>query len=85
MKLGRTARFYATHPKSRDKKKKYDTKYHSTPARKKYRAELNKARRKRKLKGDERDLSHTSSGSLVLENKSINRSRQGANNKSTLK
>ncbi len=85
MKLGRTARFYATHPKSRDKKKKYDTKYHSTPARKKYRAELNKARRKRKLKGDDRDLSHKKDGSVVLESKKRNRARQGANHKSTLK
>lgn len=85
MKLGRTARFYATHPKSREKKKKYDTKYHSTPARKKYRAELNKARRKRKLRGDERDLSHTSSGSLVLESRKRNRARNGSGNSSTKK
>ena len=39
----RTAKFYAKNKKSRDKKKAYDKKYHSSTERKKYRASLNKA------------------------------------------
>lgn len=36
----RTARFYQTHPEARQKKDEYNKEYHSTPARKKYRAVL---------------------------------------------
>jgi hypothetical protein len=36
--------YYDRNPQSKAKKKKYDTSYHSTPARKKYRAKLNAAR-----------------------------------------
>ena len=83
--LSKSAIFYRNNKESRDKKKAYDTEYHSTDKRKKYRAKLNRERRRRHLKGDGRDLSHTTSGKLVLENKSSNRARQGSDNKSTLK
>ncbi len=83
--LSKSARYYRNNPEARAKKKEYDTKYHSTTKRKKYRAALNKARKKRRLKGDPRDLSHTKDGRLVLENRSVNRARQGANRKSTKK
>jgi len=85
MALSRTARFYRKNKESRDKKKTYDTEYHATSERKKYRARLNRIRRKRGLKGDNRDLSHTKDGRLVLESRKRNRARQGSNNKSTLK
>jgi len=85
MKLGRTARFYRKNKASRDKKKAYDTKYHSTPNRKKYRAYLNKIRRQRKLKGNPNDLSHKKDGGVVLESRKRNRARNGSGNKSTLK
>ena len=82
----KSARYYASNPKARAKKKKYDTKYHSTPSRKKYRSELNTARRKRKIYGKGGgDLSHTKSGKLVRESSSKNRARNGANGKSTKK
>lgn len=82
----RSARYYASNPKAKAKKKKYDTKYHSTPERKKYRAELNAARKKRGIAGKGGgDLSHTKSGKLVRESASKNRARQGANGKSTKK
>ncbi len=82
----RTAKFYASNPKARAKKKKYDTKYHSTEERKKYRSELNAARKKRKIYGKGGgDLSHTKGGGLVRESASKNRARQGANKKSTKK
>jgi len=85
MALSKSAKFYRSNAKSRKKKQDYDTAYHKTPARKKYRAKLNRERRRRKLKGDSRDLSHKKDGSLVLESRKKNRARQGANNKSTKK
>lgn len=82
----RTAKYYASNPKARAKKKKYDTKYHSSAERKKYRAELNAARKKRGIAGKGGgDLSHTRSGKLVRESPSRNRARQGANGRSTKK
>lgn len=58
---GKTAKFYASNPEAKAKKKKYDTKYHSTDERKKYRAFLNKMRRKagRYGNGDGMDYDHT--------------------------
>ena len=82
----RTAKYYASNPKARAKKASYDTKYHSTPSRKKYRSELNTARKKRKIYGKGGpDMSHTKSGKLVRESASKNRARQGANGRSTKK
>jgi len=51
--------------------------YQSSPARKRYRAELNKANRKAKTygNGDNMDMSHTKSGKLVKELQSKNRAR----------
>ena len=73
----RTAKFYAKNKKSRDKKKAYDTKYHSSTERRKYRASLNKANKKSKLskKGDKKDMSHTRGGNLILEAQKRNRAR----------
>jgi hypothetical protein len=58
---GKTAKFYASNPEAKAKKKKYDTKYHSTEERKKYRAFLNKMRRKagKYGNGDGMDYDHT--------------------------
>jgi len=82
----KSARYYASNPRARAKKKKYDTAYHSTPERRKYRSELGKARRKRGIAGKGGgDLSHTKSGKLVRESASKNRARNGANGKSTKK
>lgn len=66
---------------ARKKKAAYDTKYHSTPERRKYRARLSKERRARGIDGrGGGDLSHTSSGGLVRENPSTNRARNGHGN-----
>ena len=82
----KSARYYASNPKARAKKKKYDTKYHSSAERRKYRSELNAARRKRKIYGKGGgDMSHTKKGTLVRESASKNRARNGANGKSTKK
>ena len=78
----KTAKFYAQNPKSRDKKKKYDTDYHKSKSRKKYRAKLNKWNKNNSnsKKGDGKDASHTQTGSLVLEllrrNRARNRSKK---------
>jgi hypothetical protein len=63
--------------------------YQSTPERRKYRAELNAEARERGIYGKRaamsKDLSHKKDGKMVLESKSLNRSRQGSNGKSTKK
>ena len=60
--------------KSSARKKKYDAKYHATPARKKYRARLNKANKSKPNKKGY-DKSHTKSGRLVNEKQGKNRAR----------
>jgi hypothetical protein len=63
--------------------------YQSTPARNKYRAELNAEARDRGIYGKRsamsKDLSHKKDGKMVLESKSKNRARQGSNGRSTKK
>jgi len=70
-----------------EKKQAYDKKYHATPERKRYRAELNKANRDAGTygNGDGKDMSHTKKGSLVMERMKANRARNGRNKKSTKK
>lgn len=79
----KSAKYFAKNKKARDKKKKYDTKYHSSDERKSYRAKLNKETRKKKTPG--KDVSHTKSGKLVREKRSTNRARNGKNGKSSKK
>lgn len=67
----------------------YQKEYNKKPSEVKKRVELNKEARKRGVYGKRHangvDLSHTKSGKLVLESRSKNRARQGANGKSTKK
>ena len=79
----KSAKYFAKNKKARDKKKEYDTEYHSSTTRKKYRAKLNKETRKKKTPG--KDVSHTKSGKLVREKRSVNRARNGKNGKSSKK
>ena len=55
----------------------YDKEYQSSPARKRYRASLNKANREAGTygNGDKKDMSHTKKGKLVKECQSKNRAR----------
>lgn len=73
----KSAKFYAKNPKAKAKKKTYDTAYHKTTKRKKYRASLNKFNNSnpKSKKGDGKDASHTQTGSLVLELQRRNRAR----------
>tara|TARA_R100000664_G_C2728687_1_gene119869 strand:+ start:456 stop:719 length:264 start_codon:yes stop_codon:yes gene_type:complete len=81
--LSKSARYYRKNKAARDKKKKYDTKYHKTASRRKYRSELNQENRRRGTygNGDNKDLSHTKRGGMVMESMSKNRARQGAGGK----
>ena len=73
----------------RAKKIAYDKAYHQTEERKKYRTELNKKNREAgtygKMTSMGKDRSHTKNGSIILENSSKNRSRNGRDGKSTKK
>lgn len=73
----RSAEYYRTHPKAREKKAAYDTEFNKKPSQQKKRAELAKANREHdkrygKSSRSGKDLSHTSHG-LVYKSKSANR------------
>lgn len=76
-----SAKYFQSNPEARKKKNEYNTEYHATPERKKYRAGLNKANKDAgtygKMTSMNKDRSHTKSGKLVLEDKSKNRARNG--------
>lgn len=76
------------HAKSKEalaNKKKYDTNYHDTPDRVKYRVDLKRERRQRGVYGKGgKDMSHTKDGKLTPEDPSANRGRQ-SKAKGTLK
>lgn len=85
-RLKKTQKYYNENPDAKKKKKEYDTKYHSTPQRIAYRGALVKARRDAGVYGKGgKDMSHAKDGTIVPENKSKNRARNGANKKSTKK
>ena len=71
----KTSKYYKKNPKARKNKKDYDSEYHKTKKRKRYRAILNKENRKRGKKGDGKDVSHKKGGGFVLESQSKNRAR----------
>jgi hypothetical protein len=74
--LRRSAKNYRLNPKSRLKKNAAQRQRNKTTENKKYRAELNRARRKAGEYGKGgKDFSHTKSGRLVRENPSTNRAR----------
>lgn len=74
MKKGKTQTFLDSHPKSKAKKKAYDTEFNKKPEQIAKRSELNKANREKGTygNGDKKDLSHTSKG-LVSKPQSKNR------------
>ena len=75
--VSKSAEYYRTHPKAREKKKKYDAEFEKKPEQVKKRVELKRENRghdekygKASRKG--KDLSHTSKG-LVYKKSSVNR------------
>lgn len=80
--MGRTADYYKKNPKARKKKYEYDKKYNKKPSSVKKRVECIKFRRENGTYGNggDKDCSHKG-GSLVMENRRINRARGGAKKK----
>jgi len=72
---------------ARKRKIAYDTNYHKSKSRRKYRAELNKKNRESGSygNGDGKDMSHTKSGGMVKESQKSNRARNGSGGRSRLK
>lgn len=83
----KSAIYFQKNADARKKKNAYNTAYHATPERKKYRVRLNKANRKAGTygNGDGKDMSHTKSGKLVKESQSANRARNGKDGSSSKK
>jgi len=76
----------AKSPTAIEHKRKYETQYESSPARKKYRRELERERRKRGVAGKGgKDMSHTKTGKIVPEDPHDNRARSHPSVGSTLK
>ena len=76
----------AKSPAAKERKRKYETEYESSPARKKYRRELERERRKRGVAGKGgKDMSHTKTGKIVPEDPHTNRARSHPSVGSTLK
>jgi len=76
-KVKKSAKNYRDNPKSKAKKAKYDTAYHATPERKKYRAGLAKKRRAAGIMGKGgKDVSHNKDGTTKLESAKKNRARK---------
>ena len=73
---GRTARFYRRNKKSRLKHRRDNRRINNTPAKRAYRRDLMKIRRKRKP-GSQTDMSHKG-GRIVAESRKANRGRGGA-------
>ena len=72
---GRTARFYRRNKKSREKHRRDQRAINSTPAKKQYRRDLMKIRRRRKP-SPQTDMSHKG-GRIVAESRKRNRGRGG--------
>lgn len=73
----RTAEYYRTHPKAREKKKEYDTKFNEKKEQREKRSELVQKNREHdkkygKASRDGKDASHTSHG-IVYKSTSANR------------
>ena len=74
----KSKRYYDANPEAYAKKKAYDTEYHSTDERIKYRSELNKYNREKGTygNGDGKDASHEGGEIKGMENQSTNRARK---------
>lgn len=76
-----TSEYYKSNPDAAEQHRSYMRQYNKQPGKSKYRAELNKERRKRGIYGKGGgDLSHARNGSLKIEDPSRNRARNGQGN-----
>lgn len=82
----KSAKYYAANPKAAAKKAGYQRKLNKKPSVKAASEARWAERRKRGIAGKGgMDLSHRTDGSMVLESRSVNRSRQGSGNRPTKK
>ena len=77
---GRTARFYRKNKRSRLKHVRDETRRNKSPAKRKYRNDLMKIRRRVKP-GPQQDVSHKPGGGTKIESRKSNRARGGARRK----
>jgi len=77
----KSARYYQNNPEARKKRDAYNTKYHATPKRKKYRALLQAINRKNGTHGnhDGMDEAHQSKHKTVKQSQSKNRADKKRN------
>jgi len=75
VKVSRSAKYYQDNPEARKKKGQYDKKYHSTPARRRYRSFLNRKNREAGTygNGDGKDWDH---GLRKMIKQALNRSKK---------
>ena len=73
---GRTARFYRRNKRSRLKRRRAQARINNTPAKRAYRRDLMRIRRRRRP-GPQTDMSHKR-GRVVAESRKRNRARGGA-------
>jgi hypothetical protein len=87
MGQSKTSKYYAENPTAAEKRRESQRKINKKAGMSEYRSLLNKANRKAGTygNGDGFDMSHTRDGKLVKEKATKNRSRNGANGKSTKK
>ena len=83
VKKSKSKVFYDKNPASKKKKGDYDSDYHKSGGRVKYRQKQNKENHKRGTygNGDGKDHSHTTGGKLVQEDQSTNRARNRSKKK----
>jgi hypothetical protein len=74
-----SAKYFASNPEAREKKKAYDTKFSNKPEQVKKRMEANRYNAKHGKKGDGLDASHKNGKVVKLEKASTNRARNGNN------
>lgn len=77
---GRTQRYYDANPEARRRKLEYDKKFQKKREQVRNRVEANRFNRNNtdSVKGDGKDASHQSDGSIKLESQKKNRARGGA-------
>ena len=74
---GKTAKYYRTHPEARRHRQNKQKEINDTDAKRSYRRDLMRIRRKRKP-GSQTDMSHQPDGSIKAESRKANRGRGGA-------
>ncbi len=78
---GKTAKYYRSNPEARKKHSRDETKRNNTPAKKKYRADLQRRRRALKIDGKGKTTGDVSHPKMNVESTKKNRARGGAQRK----